>query len=66
MGQGFVVNVLVFGILYKIAGNATKLAVQGVAVGASFVPGVGWGVALGIGLADAIWGDDFYNWIGKK
>jgi hypothetical protein len=47
------------------AGNATRLAVQGVAIGAAFIPVVGWGVSLGIGAADLIWGDDFYNWIDK-
>ena len=47
------------------AGNAARIAVQGVAIGASFIPVVGWGVSLGIGIADAVWGDDFYNWIDK-
>jgi RHS repeat-associated protein len=46
-------------------GNGTRLAVQGIAVGAAFIPVVGWGVSLGIGIADAIWGDDFYKWIDK-
>ncbi|MFN0081421.1 MAG: RHS repeat-associated core domain-containing protein, partial [Ferruginibacter sp.] len=46
-------------------GNATRLAVQGIAIGAAFIPGIGWGLSLGIGIADAIWGDDFYNWIDK-
>ena len=48
------------------AGNATRLAVQGAAIGAAFIPVVGWGVSLGIGAADLIWGDDFYNWIDKR
>jgi RHS repeat-associated protein len=48
------------------AGNATRLAVQGAAIGAAFIPVVGWGVALGIGIADAIWGDKFYQWIDKR
>ena len=47
------------------AGNATRLAVQGAAVAAGFIPVVGWGVSLGIVLADAVWGDEFYNWIDK-
>ena len=47
------------------AGNATRLAVQGLAIGAGWIPVVGWGLGLGIGIADAIWGDDFYNWIDK-
>jgi hypothetical protein len=48
------------------AGNATKLAVHTIAAGAAFIPVVGWGLSLGIGVADAIWGDQFYNWIDKK
>ena len=47
------------------AGNATRLGVQGIAIGAAFIPVVGWGISIGIGTADAIWGDDFYNWIDK-
>ena len=41
----------------------TRLAVAGVASGAAFIPFVGWGLAGGIGIADAIWGDQFYNWV---
>ncbi|RWZ89597.1 MAG: hypothetical protein EO766_04090 [Hydrotalea sp. AMD] len=44
-------------------GNTTRLTVQGAAVAAGFIPVVGWGISIGIGLADAIWGDDFYSWI---
>jgi RHS repeat-associated protein len=47
-------------------GNLTRLAVQGAAAGAVFIPVVGWGVALGIGTADAIWGDRIYEWIDKR
>ena len=47
-------------------GNATRLAVQGIAIGAAAIPIAGWGISLGIGIADAIWGDDFYKWIDKK
>jgi hypothetical protein len=39
--------------------------VQGAAIGSAFIPVVGWGVSIGIGTADLIWGDDFYNWIDK-
>ncbi len=66
---GSAVSVTSAGVkLYKnpTAGNATRLAVQGAAVGAAFIPVVGWGASLGIGIADAIWGDDFYNWIDKR
>ncbi|MGQ1910792.1 hypothetical protein ACT3CE_13510 [Marinifilum sp. RC60d5] len=45
------------------AGNVTSLAVKTIAVGVAFIPVVGWGVALGIGVADAVWGDQLYNWI---
>ncbi len=48
------------------SGNATRLVVQGAAIGAVFIPVVGWGVSLGIGAADMIWGDDFYNWIDNQ
>jgi hypothetical protein len=44
-------------------GNATRLGVQGIAIGSAFVPVVGWGVSIGIGAADMIWGDQFYHWI---
>jgi len=41
----------------------TRAAVFGIAAGAAFIPVVGWGVAAGIGVADFIWGDQFYNWV---
>jgi hypothetical protein len=41
----------------------TRAAVFGVAAGAAFIPVVGWGVAAGIGAADYIWGDQFYNYV---
>jgi hypothetical protein len=71
--KGFGVAGNIFGVtsagvmLYQnpTAGNATRLAVQGVAIGAAFIPVVGWGISLGIGAADVIWGDDFYNWIDR-
>jgi RHS repeat-associated protein len=46
---------------YKAAG--ARAIVAGVAAGAVFIPGVGWGVAIGVGVIDAVWGDDFYNWL---
>lgn len=48
------------------AGNSTRLGVQGLAAGAAFIPGFGWGVSLGIGAADLIWGDKFYQWIDNQ
>ncbi|CAN1576321.1 Rhs repeat-associated core [Spirosomataceae bacterium] len=47
-------------------GNLTRLAVQGAAVGAGFIPVVGWGIAIGIGTAYALYGDQFYNSLDKK
>ncbi|CAM3242963.1 hypothetical protein [Kaistella daneshvariae] len=44
-------------------GNGTRLAVQGFAIGTAFIPPFGWGISLGIGAADTIWGDQFYEWI---
>lgn len=44
-------------------GNATRLAVKGLAIGTAFIPGVGWAISLGISAADMIWGDQFYEWI---
>ena len=48
------------------AGNATRLAVQGLAIGAVFIPGVGWAISLGIGAVDMIWGDQLYEWIDNQ
>ncbi|MEO9484861.1 MAG: DUF6443 domain-containing protein [Ekhidna sp.] len=47
-------------------GGGARMAVAGVAAGAAFIPVVGWGVAIGIGVADAIWGDRFYNYIENR
>ncbi len=49
---------------YKSAGART--AVWGIAAGATFIPVAGWGIAIGIGIADAIWGDDFYKYVEKN
>ena len=43
-----------------------RAVVAGVAYSFTFIPVVGWGLALGIGVADAIWGDQFYNYIENK
>jgi RHS repeat-associated protein len=48
------------------AGNAIRVVVQAVGAGATFVPFVGWGLSLGIGIADLVWGEDLYKWIDKK
>jgi len=46
--------------------GTARIAVWGFAAGISIVPGVGWGIALGIGVADAIWGERFYNYVENK
>ena len=46
---------------------STRGIVWGIGIAAGvFIPGVGWVVAGSIGVADAIWGDDFYKWIETK
>lgn len=30
------------------------------------IPVVGWGVAIGIGVADLVWGEKLYNWVETK
>ena len=46
--------------------GGTRMAVAGVAAGAAFIPFIGWGVTIGIGIADAIWGDQFYNYVENR
>jgi len=50
----------------KYAKAGARLAVAATAAGAAFIPVVGWGVSLGIGVADYVWGDDFYDWVDKQ
>jgi RHS repeat-associated protein len=50
----------------KKAKAGARIAVAATAVGSAFIPVVGWGVSLGIGVADYVWGDDFYNWVDEK
>ena len=40
--------------------------VLGIGIASAAIPFIGWAIAGGIGVADAIWGDDFYNWIETK
>ncbi len=47
----------------KYYSAGTRAVVFGVAAGAAFIPVVGWGVSAGIGIADYIWGDKFYNYV---
>jgi RHS repeat-associated protein len=50
----------------KYYSASARTAVFAVALGSTAIPVVGWGVALGIGVADMVWGDDFYNYIENK
>jgi hypothetical protein len=72
-GVGKVLGVAGFGVtLYQagsefsngrnVAGTA-RLAVAGIAAGVAFIPVAGWFIAGGIAIADAIWGDKFYNYL---
>jgi RHS repeat-associated protein len=45
------------------ASAGARAAVMGIAAGAAFIPVVGWGIAAGIGVADFVWGDQFYNYL---
>jgi RHS repeat-associated protein len=71
-GVGGVASAVTLGTaIYQLAekptaGSAARVGVQSVAIGAAFIPVVGWGVSIGIGVADAIWGEDFYNWLDEK
>jgi len=40
-----------------------RALVWSAAAGATFIPVAGWGVAIGIGIADIIWGEQFYSWV---
>jgi hypothetical protein len=43
--------------------GGTRSIVLGIGLVAPAIPYVGWFVAGGIGLADALWGDQFYDWV---
>lgn len=43
--------------------NITSLATKSVIVGLAFIPVYGWAIALVAGLADGIYGDDFYDFV---
>lgn len=49
----------------KALSFGVRLALRGVAIGSAFIPVIGWGVSIGIGAADLIWGDEFYERIDK-
>jgi hypothetical protein len=43
-----------------------RIAVTAVAAGVSRAPYVGVPLSLGIGVADAIWGEEFYEWVEEE
>ncbi len=45
---------------------AARTGVAALTYGVTFIPYVGWGLAIGIGVADYIWGDECYNWVDNK
>lgn len=50
----------------KIAVGVARAGVVGFAYGVAFIPYVGWALAIGIGVADYIWGDELYDWVDNK
>lgn len=47
-------------------GILLKVAVDIIGTGTAFIPGVGWGISLGIGIADVLWADYLYDWVDNK
>lgn len=45
---------------------AARTGVAALTYGVTFIPYVGWALAIGIGVADYIWGDEFYGWIDNR
>jgi hypothetical protein len=37
--------------------------IQAAIAGTSFIPVVGWGISLGLGIVDYVWGEQFYNYL---
>lgn len=65
-GVSILTNVAqVGGDLYegKYYSAGTRATVATIALTCSAIPVYGWAVAGGIGIADAIWGDKFYNFV---
>lgn len=49
----------------KVAKGGARLAVGAITILSGYIPVIGPFVSVGIGFADALWGEDFYNWIEK-
>lgn len=47
----------------SFASAGARAAAMGIAMGAACIPVVGWCVAAGIGVADFLWGNQFYNYL---
>ena len=43
-----------------------RIGVAALTYGVTFIPYVGWALAIGIGVADYFWGDEFYDWIDNR
>lgn len=43
-----------------------RVSIVALAYGATCIPYIGWALAIGIGVADYIWGDEFYDWIDNR
>lgn len=48
---------------HKYASATARVVVTGVTIGIALVPGVGPVIAFGIGMADALWGQQFYDYV---
>ena len=46
--------------------SGARATIFAIGVGASFIPGVGWGIALGIGALDYFYGNKLYDYLDKK
>jgi hypothetical protein len=44
-------------------GSISDVVVGGWGGSAAAIPVAGWGLAIGIGVADIIWGEQFYEWV---
>lgn len=45
----------------NISVGTAKLAMALAQAGCTLIPGVGWAIALSIGVADIVWGDNLYD-----
>jgi hypothetical protein len=50
----------------NVPSAVTRATVAAIAYEVTFIPYAGWVLAIGIGIADYYWGDEFYDWINKE